>query len=192
MPQAAEQVVIFLTNFYKTFPEFSNVDVCIAHMVISLTRARVFLTDASISIHLDLLQTYLAGESYAGQYIPYIAQAILDTTSISTPLKGILMGNAWINPEIQYPAYIGMSLRCNTECPETKEPCAHLASDSSIVPDFAYNKGILGQGSAQAKVAETYNAACLKAISTKEGANHVLVSVCEDILGPILDGGQKT
>lgn len=29
----------------------------------------------------DLLQLYIAGESYAGQYIPYIAQAMVKTMS---------------------------------------------------------------------------------------------------------------
>ncbi|GAA5926332.1 hypothetical protein JCM3775_000987 [Rhodotorula graminis] len=76
LPAAAEQVVMFLANFYKVFPEFSNMD------------------------------TFLAGESYAGQYIPYIADAIDKTMLLPTRLKGLLIGNGWISPREQYPAYL--------------------------------------------------------------------------------------
>ncbi|KAG8890518.1 Cell death protease [Tulasnella sp. 332] len=65
----------FLTNFYEVFPEMRRVD------------------------------TYLAGESFAGQYIPYVASGILKTTLLKTPLKGIAIGNGWIDPIAQYPAY---------------------------------------------------------------------------------------
>ncbi|TNY19757.1 Alpha/Beta hydrolase protein [Rhodotorula diobovata] len=73
---AAEQVVHFLANFYKVFPEFSYMD------------------------------TFIAGESYAGQYIPYIADAIEKTMLLPTRLKGLLIGNGWISPREQYPAYL--------------------------------------------------------------------------------------
>ncbi|GAA5834413.1 hypothetical protein JCM9279_004309 [Rhodotorula babjevae] len=76
LPAAAEQVVMFLANFYKVFPEFSNMD------------------------------TFIAGESYAGQYIPYIADAIDKTMLLPTRLKGLLIGNGWISPREQYPAYL--------------------------------------------------------------------------------------
>lgn len=52
------------------------------------------------------MQTYIAGESFAGQSIPYIADAIIRTTLISTKLSGLIMGNAWISPREQYPAYL--------------------------------------------------------------------------------------
>ncbi|GAA6004277.1 hypothetical protein JCM10207_000646, partial [Rhodosporidiobolus poonsookiae] len=73
---AAQHVVTFLSNFYRIFPEFSNMD------------------------------TYLAGESYAGQYIPYIASALQKTTLVNTRLKGLMIGNGWISPRHQYPAYL--------------------------------------------------------------------------------------
>ena len=56
-------------------------------------------------------QTYLAGESYAGQYIPYIADAILSTTTLPTRLKGLLIGNGWIDPLNQFPAYLDFALQ---------------------------------------------------------------------------------
>jgi hypothetical protein len=62
-------------------------------------------------------QTYLAGESYAGQYIPYIAHALLyppyplPSTLSSLALKGLLIGNGWISPLDQYPAYLDFALQ---------------------------------------------------------------------------------
>ncbi|GJN91580.1 hypothetical protein Rhopal_004603-T1 [Rhodotorula paludigena] len=76
LADAADQVVQFLVNFYRIFPEFAAMD------------------------------TYIAGESYAGQYIPYIADAIEKTTLIPTRLRGLLIGNGWISPFEQYPAYL--------------------------------------------------------------------------------------
>ncbi|GAA5887520.1 hypothetical protein JCM5296_002604 [Sporobolomyces johnsonii] len=76
LADAADQVVAFLANLYQIFPEFATMD------------------------------TYIAGESYAGQYIPYIADAIHRTTAVSTHLKGLLIGNGWISPREQYPAYL--------------------------------------------------------------------------------------
>ncbi|KAK4050424.1 Cell death protease [Microbotryomycetes sp. JL201] len=81
LPEAADHVVEFLSQFYKVFPEFIKHD------------------------------TYIAGESYAGQYIPYIAKAILDSTRIATRLKGLLIGNGWIDPLNQYPAYLEFALK---------------------------------------------------------------------------------
>jgi len=68
-----------------------------------------------------MLQTYLAGESFAGQYIPYfgksasvvvsrtdnVASAIINSTSTNEiNLKGIAIGNGWIDPKQQYPGYV--------------------------------------------------------------------------------------
>jgi carboxypeptidase C (cathepsin A) len=85
-------------------------------------------------------QTYLAGESFAGQYIPYfgkptdlfflkeffltdhssLADALLKSQAFPNyPLKGIAIGNGWIDPKTQYQGYV----------------------------DFAYEKGLIKQGS---------------------------------------------
>ncbi|CDZ97043.1 kex1 protein [Phaffia rhodozyma] len=67
----------FVGNFLQVFPEWQGVD------------------------------TYLAGESYAGQYIPYFADALLSSTSLPNfPLKGIAIGNGWIDPREQYQGYV--------------------------------------------------------------------------------------
>lgn len=110
LDQAANQVVSFLERFFKLFPELSNLD------------------------------TYLAGESYAGQFIPYIAQAIKSTTSVSSNLKGLIMGNAWINPQAQYPSYI----------------------------EFAYERGMIVKGSKEAKSAEAAWQRCQSVLASHD------------------------
>lgn len=60
---------------------------------------------------------YLAGESYAGQYIPYIAKAILERNSHlqegqkEYKLKGLLIGNGWVSPNEQSLAYMHFFLK---------------------------------------------------------------------------------
>lgn len=73
---AARHVVTFLRNFYDVFPEYEKMD------------------------------TYIAGESFAGIWIPYLANELGKTNLVSTPLKGLLIGNGWIDPYSQYPAYV--------------------------------------------------------------------------------------
>lgn len=42
----------------------------------------------------------------AGHYVPATAQIILESNSIYTKnLKGIGIGNGWVDPYVQYPAY---------------------------------------------------------------------------------------
>lgn len=48
---------------------------------------------------------YLAGQSFGGHYIPYLASAILSANNSTTnttkiPLSGILLGNPWTDPAI--------------------------------------------------------------------------------------------
>ncbi|KIK40071.1 hypothetical protein CY34DRAFT_88000 [Suillus luteus UH-Slu-Lm8-n1] len=73
--QATDQLMEFLRTFYKVFPEYETVD------------------------------TYLGGESYAGQYIPYFADAIL-SSELKMPLRGAAIGNGWTDARNQYPAYL--------------------------------------------------------------------------------------
>jgi carboxypeptidase D len=60
----AAQFVIFLEKWIETFPEYRDDDV---------------QPHPSESINGQL---YIAGESYAGQHIPYIAQAILEHNKV--------------------------------------------------------------------------------------------------------------
>ncbi|KAG0207286.1 Cell death protease [Mortierella sp. GBA30] len=57
-------------------------------------------------------ELYLAGESYAGTYIPYFAKGILDHNGnlpeghIAYNLQGSVIGNGWIDPLHQYTSII--------------------------------------------------------------------------------------
>ncbi|KAI9574319.1 Alpha/Beta hydrolase protein [Boletus coccyginus] len=75
LQEATDHVIKFLRTFYQVFPEYLLVD------------------------------TYLGGESFAGQYIPYFADAILDS-GLNIPLRGAAIGNGWIDGRNQYPAYL--------------------------------------------------------------------------------------
>ena len=48
---------------------------------------------------------YITGESYAGHYIPKLAQYILKQTAININLKGVAIGNGWFVPINQIPSY---------------------------------------------------------------------------------------
>ncbi|WVQ79509.1 pheromone-processing carboxypeptidase KEX1 [Cryptococcus sp. DSM 104549] len=91
--ELSAHLIQFMKNFYEIFPELQGVD------------------------------TYLAGESFAGQYIPYFADAIIKSPDLPDfPLKGIAIGNGWIDPVKQYPGYV----------------------------DFAYEKGLIKPGTPEA------------------------------------------
>lgn len=58
----------------------------------------------------------LAGESYAGQYIPYIALGILERNKRVSEeekynLKGLLIGNGWISPNRQSLSYLPFAVQ---------------------------------------------------------------------------------
>ena len=48
---------------------------------------------------------YLTGESYAGHYIPNIARTLQLKQDSQINLAGIAIGNGWVDPFYQYPAY---------------------------------------------------------------------------------------
>ncbi|CAI5760213.1 unnamed protein product [Candida verbasci] len=65
--------------------------------------------DAYFNIFPDEINNdiYLSGESYAGQYIPYIAQGILNRKEGNKyNLKGLLIGNGWVSPNEQSLSYL--------------------------------------------------------------------------------------
>lgn len=65
----------FLHNFMEKYPEFKGREI------------------------------YLTGESYAGHYIPNIARTMQLTYDPNINLAGIAIGNGWVDPFYQYPAY---------------------------------------------------------------------------------------
>ncbi|KAG0297304.1 Cell death protease [Linnemannia gamsii] len=82
MKEITTHFLAFLKEFYTIFPDRAQHDV------------------------------YLAGESFAGTYIPYFGQAILEHNEnvpaghIPYNLQGLAIGNGWIDPLHQYTSYI--------------------------------------------------------------------------------------
>ncbi|KAI1465912.1 alpha/beta-hydrolase [Daldinia caldariorum] len=133
----ASQFVTFLEKWYHLFPEYEQDDL------------------------------YIAGESFAGQHIPYIAKAILERnkqpqTRNKWNLKGLLIGNGWISPPEQYEAYLS----------------------------FAYEKKIVTKGSDLASNLEAQYRECKKDLATTS-AHHVDVETCEKVLQEMLRLTQK-
>lgn len=52
----------------------------------------------------------IAGESYAGQYIPHLARLLKNSNKFSNKLTAILLGNAWLDPNLQSLSYIPFAI----------------------------------------------------------------------------------
>ncbi|KAG8720448.1 Cell death protease [Ceratobasidium sp. 395] len=130
LDESASHVVEFMKNFYAVFPELEEMD------------------------------TYLAGESFAGQYIPYIADALLKTSSTKAPLRGVAIGNGWIDGRSQYPAYV----------------------------DFALEKGLIKRGTKEFEKVDKQMQRCWKALNaTSEAKDTVNVGDCEGVMNSVTD-----
>src|SRR4051794_9186305 len=107
-------------------------------------------------------QLYIAGESYAGQHIPYIARGILDRNkNVSKQpwkLAGLLIGNGWISPVDHYLSYL----------------------------PFAYEHHLIQSGTDAAKRVETQQSICIKLLNNG-GADHVDTRECEQIMVDVLE-----
>ncbi|KAI7049108.1 Pheromone-processing carboxypeptidase, partial [Hortaea werneckii] len=131
LDEMAKQMITFLEKFFATFPEHETDDL------------------------------YIAGESYAGQHIPYIANAILDRNSQNPQhhwnLSGLLIGNGWLSGTDQYLSYI----------------------------PFAHEAGLVKVDSDQDKQLQEQQKDCVTALD-KGGKDNVDVPTCEAILQDIL------
>ena len=83
---AGKDVYAFLQLFFKNFPEYANLDF------------------------------HIAGESYAGHYIPAFASEILTHPERNFNLTSVLIGNGLTDPLVQYEYYEPMA------CGEGGEP----------------------------------------------------------------------
>ncbi|ODQ45989.1 hypothetical protein PICMEDRAFT_73467 [Pichia membranifaciens NRRL Y-2026] len=52
----------------------------------------------------------LAGESYAGQYIPHLARLMKDSPKFTDKLEALLLGNAWLDPNLQALSYLPFAI----------------------------------------------------------------------------------
>ncbi|KAI9716034.1 MAG: Cell death protease [Chrysothrix sp. TS-e1954] len=133
LDEMADHFVAFLERWFEVFPDYAHDDL------------------------------YLAGESYAGQHIPYISRAILERNkkkTLSAPwhLAGMLIGNGWIDPVAQYPSYL----------------------------QFSYAENLIIPGSSIASTVEASQKACMEVLNA--GAkDHVDSGSCEKVLQTILD-----
>ncbi|CAF4079280.1 unnamed protein product, partial [Adineta steineri] len=94
---------------------FSTIDTdSFIHELDEMANQFLSFLDQYIKIFPELLENdvYLAGESYAGQYIPYIAKAILEQRS-TLKLRGLLIGNGWIDPATAYKSYLPFAVANN-------------------------------------------------------------------------------
>lgn len=93
---------------------------------------------------------YLAGESYAGQYIPFIADKILrenPAQNATINLQGLIIGNGWIAPDTQSLSYIPYLLGAgilHTDDPfmpqllKAQEECQNLINKPDSTDKFGY------------------------------------------------------
>ncbi|CAF1497354.1 unnamed protein product [Adineta steineri] len=94
---------------------FSTIDTdSFIHELDEMANQFLGFLDQYIKIFPELLENdiYLAGESYAGQYIPYIAKAILEQRS-ALKLCGLLIGNGRIDPVTKYKSYLPYAVANN-------------------------------------------------------------------------------
>ncbi|CDO73823.1 hypothetical protein BN946_scf185015.g152 [Trametes cinnabarina] len=123
LPEASAHFVEFLRNFYKVFPEYQDVD------------------------------AYITGESFAGQYIPYFADAIL-SSNLKIRLKGAAIGNGWTDARRQYPSYL----------------------------DYAVKHGIVEIGTEAYKNGKEITDKCTEELSKYTDIEPVHVNVCEEVM----------
>ena len=121
-------------------------------------RTYSYLTYLNSIAYTHLYQTYLSGESFAGQYIPYIADALLKTSSPSAPLRGIAIGNGWIDGRHQYPAYV----------------------------DFAVEKGLIKRGTKEFERVDKQLQRCYKQLNATS-KDEVNLGDCEGIMNSVTD-----
>lgn len=130
---AAKDVKYFLKQFLKVFPEYSQ--------------------DAGCDF-------YIAGESYAGQYIPYTANELLQGDSSGLALKGIAIGNGAI------------------------DPIAQAGSELDMLVD----SGVWKQGSSEYNAMKQKNDVCEAAKKKLKAGQHPQeIDGCEELLQEIIE-----
>ncbi|XP_062515371.1 uncharacterized protein LOC134190856 [Corticium candelabrum] len=97
--EVASDLLTFMNLFYEKFPEYNQRDL------------------------------YIFGESYAGHYIPATSALILKSNSIAARnLKGIGIGDGFVDPAVQYHAY-GEFMYSQNLISEATYKTANLTSD---------------------------------------------------------------
>lgn len=97
----SQNVVLFLQKYFEVFPEQKTHEL------------------------------YIAGESYAGQYIPYLYKAIRDTDP-SIKVAGLLLDNPWIDPAHQYTSYMPFLFKHNLVSGEQDKKAVQQLHDECV------------------------------------------------------------
>lgn len=79
MQELSQSFILFVKKLYQNFPQFNG------------------------------MRLYLAGESFAGVYIPYIAKEIPENFN----LQGLIICNGWIDTLVQSQAVIDFAVENN-------------------------------------------------------------------------------
>ncbi|KAJ2158255.1 Cell death protease [Coemansia sp. RSA 552] len=127
---AATHLVEFMSRFYRVFPEYEG------------------------------RQLYVSGESEAGTYIPYLADAIYKLPEEEQQrfnLGGLMIGNGWVDPYPMYMSYLD------------------LLRDRKLVSDAVQKKMLV----AMDRCTHEFNRA----------PQPVHTDICENILGPFMEEG---
>ena len=107
--QIATELWDFVRKFYQLYPKYSFLDL----YVFGESYGQLLPLPLSLSLlHLPnvpclfLRVMSIVFVSVAGHYVPATGQVIVESNSIyARNLKGIGIGNGWVDPYLQYPAY---------------------------------------------------------------------------------------
>ncbi|KAG0749749.1 hypothetical protein G6F57_005748 [Rhizopus arrhizus] len=131
----------YATNVYVDQPVgtgFSFADTSsYMHNMTQITDEFVEFVDKLFTIFPKLRQQslYIAGESFAGSYIPYFASRLLDLNKEKKQynIKGIAIGNGWISPKHQN-IMTGHFKQCQEDI--EKEETIHISSCERVLTDI--------------------------------------------------------
>ncbi|KAI8581933.1 hypothetical protein K450DRAFT_229967 [Umbelopsis ramanniana AG] len=110
--------IVFVDQPVGTGFSFANTDSYVKNMTEMAISFNTFL-DLFFEVFPERTtnELYIAGESFAGTYIPYIAQHLLQQNKAAGTkkydLRGLAIGNGWISPLHQYEASYDFALREN-------------------------------------------------------------------------------
>jgi hypothetical protein len=138
--QMAAHVNAFLKNFYAVFPEMQIVDVrdTTRYDIVEMTNLWVRLTSPERVLRAKTSLTLVSKVSYVLNFThAQPADAILKTTLISTPLKGIAIGNGWFDGRSQYPAYYEFAINAGVIRKGSQVRCTSLLPEVLSDRDFA-------------------------------------------------------
>ncbi|KAI7876506.1 serine carboxypeptidase-domain-containing protein [Mucor mucedo] len=116
----------YATNVYVDQPvgtgfSFANTDSYMHNMNQITDEFILFIDKLFVTFpHLAKQDFYIAGESYAGTYIPYFTAKLLELNKKEKKynVQGIAIGNGWISAQHQYDAYYDYSVANNLISPD--------------------------------------------------------------------------